>query len=61
MVGVLKMGSGICDDTGEIVYSRLFSQDIVILNSERVARDLLERRSYNYSTRPPSLMRVLDL
>ncbi|OJA14103.1 hypothetical protein AZE42_12964, partial [Rhizopogon vesiculosus] len=37
-----------------------FSQDIVILNSERVARDLLERRSYNYSTRPPSLMRVLD-
>ncbi|KAJ8581858.1 cytochrome P450 [Rhizopogon salebrosus TDB-379] len=45
---------------GEIVYSRLFSQDIVILNSERVARDLLDRRSHNYSTRPPPLMRVLD-
>jgi len=48
-------------DAGEIVYSRLFSQDIVIINSERVARDLLERRSHKYSTRPLSLMRVLDL
>jgi len=48
-------------NTGEIVYSRLFSQDIVIINSERVARDLLDRRSHNYSTRPPGLLRVLDL
>ena len=48
-------------DPGEIVYCRLFSQDIVILNSEKVARDLLERRSQNYSTRPPALMRVLEL
>ncbi|KAG1751275.1 cytochrome P450 [Suillus paluster] len=45
---------------GEIVYSRLFSQDIVIINSERVAHDLLDRRSHNYSTRPPGLIRVLD-
>ncbi|KAG1897549.1 cytochrome P450 [Suillus fuscotomentosus] len=44
---------------GEIVYSRLFSQDIVIINSERVAHDLLDRRSQNYSTRPPGLMHVL--
>jgi len=44
---------------GEIVYSRLFSQDIVIINSERVAHDLLDRRSHNYSTRPPGLMHVL--
>lgn len=45
---------------GELVYSRLFSQDIVIINSERVAHDLLDRRSHNYSTRPPGLMHVLD-
>ncbi|KAG1845229.1 cytochrome P450 [Suillus tomentosus] len=44
---------------GEIVYSRLFSQDIVIINSERVAHDLLDRRSHNYSTRPPGLVHVL--
>ncbi|KAG1785782.1 cytochrome P450 [Suillus plorans] len=45
---------------GEIVYTRLFSQDIVIINSERVAHDLLDRRSHNYSTRPPGLVHVLD-
>ncbi|KAG2365405.1 cytochrome P450 [Suillus spraguei] len=45
---------------GEIVYSRLFSQDIVIINSERVAHDLLDRRSNNYSTRPSGLSHVLD-
>ncbi|EGO22103.1 hypothetical protein SERLADRAFT_362527 [Serpula lacrymans var. lacrymans S7.9] len=37
---------------GNIVYSRLFGQEIIILNSEEVAKDLLERRSYNYSDRP---------
>ncbi|KAG2074087.1 cytochrome P450, partial [Suillus decipiens] len=45
---------------GEIIYTRLFSQDIVIINSERVAHDLLDRRSNNYSTRPSGLMHVLD-
>ncbi|KAG2154435.1 cytochrome P450 [Suillus bovinus] len=45
---------------GEIVYSRLFSQDIIIINSERVAHDLLDRRSQNYSTRPTGVMHVLD-
>ncbi|KAG2365409.1 cytochrome P450 [Suillus spraguei] len=45
---------------GEIIYSRLFSQDIVIINSERVAHDLLDRRSHNYSTRPSGFMRILD-
>ncbi|EGN96539.1 hypothetical protein SERLA73DRAFT_184621 [Serpula lacrymans var. lacrymans S7.3] len=37
---------------GNIVYSRLFGQEIIILNSEEVAKDLLERRSRNYSDRP---------
>ncbi|KAG1829670.1 cytochrome P450 [Suillus variegatus] len=45
---------------GELVYTRLFSQDIIIINSERVAHDLLDRRSHNYSTRPPGVIRVLD-
>ncbi|KAG2074091.1 cytochrome P450 [Suillus decipiens] len=45
---------------GEIVYSRLFSQDIVIINSERVAHDLLDCRSNNYSTRPSGFMHILD-
>ncbi|KAN0084468.1 Cytochrome P450 [Tylopilus felleus] len=37
---------------GDIVYSRLFGKDIIILNSEKAARDLLENRSKNYSDRP---------
>ncbi|KAG2093343.1 cytochrome P450 [Suillus discolor] len=45
---------------GEIVYTRLFNQDIMIINSERVAHDLLDRRSHNYSTRPPGLVHILD-
>ncbi|KAG2054867.1 cytochrome P450 [Suillus hirtellus] len=45
---------------GELVYTRLFSQDVIIINSERVAHDLLDRRSHNYSTRPPGVIRVLD-
>ncbi|KAF9235264.1 cytochrome P450 [Melanogaster broomeanus] len=38
--------------TGDLVYSRLFNQDIIIINSEKVAKDLLEDRSSNYSDRP---------
>lgn len=37
---------------GDIVYSRLMGKDIIILNSEKVATDLLENRSRNYSSRP---------
>ncbi|KAH7911741.1 cytochrome P450, partial [Hygrophoropsis aurantiaca] len=37
---------------GDIVYSRFFDQDIIIINSEEVARDLLDRRSHIYSDRP---------
>ncbi|KAN0084466.1 Cytochrome P450 [Tylopilus felleus] len=37
---------------GDIVHSRLFGKDIIILNSEKVAKDLLEIRSKNYSDRP---------
>ncbi|KAH7915423.1 hypothetical protein BJ138DRAFT_1141704 [Hygrophoropsis aurantiaca] len=37
---------------GDLVYSRFFNQDIIIINSEEVARDLLYQRSHIYSDRP---------
>ncbi|KAG2362788.1 cytochrome P450 [Suillus spraguei] len=37
---------------GDIVYSHVFGQHIIIINSEKVANELLEKRSYNYSDRP---------
>ncbi|KAH0835858.1 cytochrome P450 [Lanmaoa asiatica] len=37
---------------GDLVYSRLLGKDIIIINSEKVAKDLLEQRSQNYSDRP---------
>ncbi|KAF9222446.1 cytochrome P450 [Gyrodon lividus] len=37
---------------GDLVYSRLFQQDIIIVNSEKVAKELLEERSTNYADRP---------
>ena len=37
---------------GDIVYSQLFGKDVIILSSEKVAKDLLENRSKNYSDRP---------
>ncbi|KAF8549586.1 cytochrome P450 [Imleria badia] len=37
---------------GDIVYTRLFGRHIIILNSEKTAKDLLENRSKNCSDRP---------
>ncbi|KAF8129584.1 cytochrome P450 [Boletus edulis] len=37
---------------GDLVYSRLLGRDIIIINSEKIAKDLLEIRSKNYSDRP---------
>ncbi|KAK7041605.1 hypothetical protein VNI00_009195 [Paramarasmius palmivorus] len=37
---------------GEIVHLRLFSQDVVVLNSAKAAGDLLDRRAAIYSDRP---------
>ncbi|KAH7919213.1 cytochrome P450 [Leucogyrophana mollusca] len=37
---------------GDLIYARFFSQDVVIINSEKIAKDLLEKRSSNYSDRP---------
>ncbi|KAF9238245.1 cytochrome P450 [Melanogaster broomeanus] len=37
---------------GDIIHSRLLGKDIIIINSEKVAKDLIEGRSRNYSDRP---------
>ncbi|KAH7925828.1 cytochrome P450 [Leucogyrophana mollusca] len=37
---------------GGIIYSRFFSQDIIIINSEKIAKTLMENRSHIYSDRP---------
>ena len=39
-------------DAGDIVYSRLLGKDIIVINSEKIAKELLENRSRNYSDRP---------
>ena len=44
---------------GDIVHSRLLGQDIIIINSENIAKDLLENRSRNYSDRP--YLFIIDL
>ncbi|KAG2032253.1 cytochrome P450, partial [Suillus americanus] len=36
----------------KIIHSRILEIDLIIINSETVARDLLDKRSANYSTRP---------
>ncbi|EEB89794.1 hypothetical protein MPER_12074 [Moniliophthora perniciosa FA553] len=37
---------------GDIIYLRLFNQDVIVLNSAKVAGDLLDRQAANYSNRP---------
>ena len=46
---------------GDLVYTRLLNQEVIVLNSEEVAKDLLERRSYNYSDRPAIIRMTNDL
>ncbi|ESK89479.1 cytochrome p450 [Moniliophthora roreri MCA 2997] len=36
---------------GDIMYLRLFNQDVIVLNTAKVAGDLLDRRAANYSER----------
>jgi hypothetical protein len=37
---------------GEIIRSRMLGIDFIIINSETIARELVDKRSANYSTRP---------
>lgn len=45
---------------GDLVYSRILNQEIVIINSEELAKDLLDRRSSNYSDRPEIIRMTND-
>ncbi len=44
-------GSLLMDLSGEMMYISAFGQDILVINSQRVAIDLLEKRSNIYSDR----------
>ena len=50
-----------CSDAlpGDVVYLNALGQSMVILGSYSVARELLEKRSANYSDRPQSVMAKL--
>ena len=37
---------------GGLMYTRLLGKDVIIISSEKIAKDLLEVRSKNYSDRP---------
>ncbi|KAF8549579.1 hypothetical protein OG21DRAFT_569594 [Imleria badia] len=37
---------------GDIVHSRLLGKDIIIINSEKIAKDILDKHSSNNSDRP---------
>ncbi|KAG1856719.1 cytochrome P450 [Suillus subluteus] len=37
---------------GKIIHSRILGLNFIIINSETIARELLDKRSVNYSTRP---------
>lgn len=37
---------------GKIIHSRMLGIDLIIINSEIIARELLDKRSANYSSRP---------
>lgn len=41
---------------GDIIYARLFSKPVIVINSEEVAKDLFEGRSHVYSDRPQSIL-----
>jgi cytochrome P450 len=41
---------------GDIIYARLLSKPVLVVNSEEVAKDLFERRSSIYSDRPQSIV-----
>ncbi|KAF9235567.1 cytochrome P450 [Melanogaster broomeanus] len=48
---------------GDLIYTHVLGNVIIIINSEKVARDFLENRSENYSDRPylvPSVLFGLD-
>ena len=49
---VQVLGFNVCLVVGKITYSSVLGIDMVIINSEAVARELLDKRSAIYSDRP---------
>jgi hypothetical protein len=41
---------------GDVIYLRVLNRDIIVLNSAKVAADLLEKRGENYSERPKNVI-----
>ena len=41
---------------GDVIHLNVLGQDTVVLGSLKAARDLLDKRSANYSDRPTSVM-----
>jgi hypothetical protein len=41
---------------GDVIYLRVLNRDIIVLNSAKVATDLLEKRGENYSERPKNMI-----
>jgi len=41
---------------GDLIYLNAAGQPVIILNSHRVASDLLDRRAAIYSDRPPNIV-----
>jgi hypothetical protein len=41
---------------GDVIYLRVLNRDVIVLNSAKVATDLLEKRGENYSQRPKNVI-----
>lgn len=44
--------------TGDVVYFKVFGRPMIVLNTLKAARDLMEKRSTNYSCRPRFVLLV---
>lgn len=51
-VGTTLFPTHVDTRAGDIVHARLLGKDIIIINSEKIAKDLLDSRSSNNSDRP---------
>ncbi|KAH9885225.1 cytochrome P450 [Cubamyces lactineus] len=54
-----KVLEGLSDKYGDVVYLEVFGQAMILLGTHDAAMDLMEKRSYKYSDRPPSAMSCL--
>jgi len=43
---------------GDVVYFKVFGRPMIVLNTLKAARDLMEKRSVNYSCRPRFVLQV---